>query len=269
MKYRLVALDLDGTLLNNQHRLTDRTTKVIERVKKLGVVVIIATGRMFVSAFPYMKQLGLSGPMITYNGAYVKDITDNKLIYHRPINYDLAQRVIKEASMNNLHINLYLDDRLYVTERNRKTREYEEIAGIEAIEVGSLLNFMKKPPTKILFIEEDAEKLEYFLDYFERKYSPSIEVTKSMKNFIEIMAGGVSKRKALEVVSNKKGINKEEVIAIGDSWNDLAMIKWAGLGIAMADSSVDIKEEADMVAPSNSEEGVAKILARIFNLNLT
>ncbi len=266
MKYKLVALDLDDTLLNKEHELTSRTISVIKRIQNMGVNVILATGRMLVSAIPFVEKLGLKGPVITYNGAYVKDITTDELIYHNPIKVELAREVIKTAESNSLHLNLYQDDQLFVVRRNKEVRRYERVVGIKAREVGSLIDFIKKKPVKIIITEHDRERHQHYLNVFQEKFTPRLTITQSKDYFIEIMSGGISKGRALEVVAERLKIGNDEVVAIGDSWNDLEMITWAGLGIAMEDAAVEIKKKADLIAPSHNDDGVARILTKIFDL---
>ncbi|MFW6007126.1 MAG: Cof-type HAD-IIB family hydrolase [Halanaerobiales bacterium] len=264
MNYKLLALDLDGTLLNEKSKLTQTSIEIINKIKQQGVKVIIATGRMLISALPYVKKLNLKGPVITYNGAYVKDISTEKVLYHKPVCEKLAVEIIRECKDKDLHLNFYLDDKLYVEEDNYLSRGYERSSGVTAHKVSSFEKFRGKDPTKLLIIEEDREKHQYLLKYFIDKYSKSLEIAESKSNYIEFMAKGVSKGKALKYITEKYSLKPKEVIAIGDSWNDLSMLSWAGVGIAMGNASDDIKKQADMVALSRKQDGVTRILTKIF-----
>lgn len=268
MKYKLVVLDLDDTLLDKEHRVPDRTKKILNKLETRGIKIVIATGRMHCSAVPYMEQIGLSGLMITYNGAYIKDTSDETLFYHQPIKKNTALNIIKEAEEAGLHINLYIDDRLFVKEQNEYCQLYEDITGIRAEVVGNLSDYIYDDPTKLLIITKDRDKQQYYQKYFREKYQVGLEVTESKSYFIEFMSRGVSKGKAVEIVADKFSLDLAEVIAIGDSWNDLEMIKTAGLGIAMENAVDEVKKEADMIAPLHHQEGVACILSDIFGLEL-
>ena len=265
--YQLLALDLDDTLLNKKNKLSKKTVEVIEKIKDKGVTVTIATGRMLTSSLPYIKKLNIQVPVITYNGAYVRDIQKQKTIYHQPLSQQTAEGLIRDAQKENLHVNYYHEDKLYVTERNRLSALYEDIAGVQAKEVKSFAEFKGKQPTKILIIEDDQEKKERFFNYCKEKYKGKAEIKKSKEYFIEFTDNGVSKGRSLAELADDYLIPQEKVVAIGDGWNDADMIEWAGLGIAMGNASPGVQEKADLIAPDHDNEGVAEILAEVFKLD--
>jgi Cof subfamily protein (haloacid dehalogenase superfamily) len=267
MEYQLVALDLDDTLLDSKQRLSSEIISIINSIQEAGIKVIVATGRMLVSALPYIQKMGLSGPMITYNGAYVKDISTGMLVYHQPVRLDLAKEIIDFAVDNNLHLNLYHDDKLFVAERTEAARYYESTSGIMAREVGPLKQFISQDVTKLVIVELDQERKSHYLKMAKEKFSTQVAITESKPVYIEFMAKGVSKGVALKKVAKEMGIERKRVVAIGDNWNDLEMIKWAGLGVMMAHSSDELKEAADLIAPSTEEGGVSLLLQEIFSNN--
>ena len=219
---------------------------------------------MLISALPYVEQLHLSGPVITYNGAYVKDILQDKVVYHKPVSLDLALSIIKDCKQEDLHLNYYEDDQLFVEEKNSLSRAYEISSGVDAREVGSLSQFASKDPTKLLVIENNRERHQYYLNHFRNKYSNQLEITESKKHYIEFTSRNVCKGNSLEFVARKLGYKQNEIIAVGDGGNDLHMIQWAGLGVAMANAAPEVKNAADMITSSNTEEGVAEIEEKIF-----
>ncbi len=267
MKYKLLVLDLDDTLLNKEHSISEITYKTINKIRDMGVEVVIATGRMFASAMKFVNELKISTPVISYNGAYVKNPVTEKVIFHQPLRFEIAKKIIEEAEEKNLYINLYQDDKLYVAEKNQLSDLYVRISGVPAHSVGKLSKFISEDPTKLLVIENDRKKQQFWLDYFQEKYQPGIAVTESKRNYIEFIEKNVSKGEALEVVAAKLGFKMNEIVALGDGWNDLEMIKRAGLGVAMGNASAEIKEEAGMIAPPHDKEGAARILKDIFNLS--
>lgn len=264
MKYKLLVLDLDGTLLNKKNIITDESKKVINKIRNKEMQVVIATGRMMVSAMKYVRELGLSTPVISYNGAYVKNPVTNKIIIHQPINLDFAEDIIKESEEKNLHLNLYQDDKLYVAEKDELSSEYARTSGVTVHPVGLLSEFISKAPTKLLIIENQREKQQFYLNYFQEKYQSELEVTESKKNFIEFTAKRVSKGRALNKVAANLGVKMKEIISFGDGGNDLEMIQKSGLGVAMKNAPDGVKKGADMIAPSNDEDGVAYILSNHF-----
>jgi len=266
MQYKMVVLDLDDTLLNKEHRISHQTIDTLELLKSRGVEIVVATGRMYCSALPYIKQLGLIGSMITYNGAYIKDVEKNEVIFHQPIELNIAKEILLEAEAADLYTNIYIDDKLYVKELGPESDLYEKISRVDAIPVGKLSEFISEVPTKLLIVEEDLDKNQHYRNLFKEKYRDSVEVTESKAFFIEFMAKDVSKGKAIKIVADNLNVNLKEIIAIGDSWNDIEMIKTAGLGIAMGNAPDGVKKHADMIADTHDNEGVSNILTEIYDL---
>ena len=266
VSYKLIALDLDGTLLNEKNEYTSTSRNIIKKLTKTGIKVVIATGRMLVSALPFVNNLELEGPVITYNGAYIKDVKQDQVLYHKPIDYEVALQIIKDCQQLDLHLNLYQNDRLYVEENNDFSRGYEISNGVEAEEVGPLHNFIEKPPTKLLIIEEERERHQYYLKYFQEKYGEQLEIAESESHYIQFMNQGVSKGQALSYLSDYFSIPRTEIMAVGDSSNDLSMLSWAGLGVAMGNASEQAKQESDKIAPSRGEDGVTQVIKEFFDI---
>lgn len=262
MTYKLIAMDMDGTLLNEQLKISDRTQKALHAAKKKGIYVTLATGRMYCSALPFAQGLQLDVPLITYNGALIKDACTEETYYHEPVFYEAALTVIELAEARGLHINVYLDDKLYVQEIEERTKLYLKIANVPAYPVGRLSSFLKAAPTKILVIGE-PEELRELQQAIQKKLGQQVEITKSKPFFLEIISCHASKGKALASLAEKWGIEREEIMAFGDNYNDLSMLDYAGLGVAMGNAPDDVKQKADLVAESNEEDGMAKVIERM------
>ncbi len=261
-QYKLLAFDLDGTLLAEDNILSDRLKKNIKKAKKKGVEVVIATGRMFVSAKPFARELALQGPLVSYNGALIKEISTGQQLFHKPVPLKLAREILQECREKGLHLNVYVDDKLYVAKANDFSRAYEQATGVSAHVTGPLLDFLEKAPTKLLAIETDREQQQYFLQYFQEKYQDRLAVTESKKHFIEFVAKEASKGLALKFLSDYYGISRKQVLAAGDSWNDLSMIEWAGTGVAISSADQDIKKKADIIADTPEEDGIARLIEK-------
>lgn len=262
MAYKLVAVDMDGTLLNEKLEISARTKEAIVRAKEQNVQVTLATGRMYQSVLPFAKELELAIPLITYNGALVKDSATGKVYYHEPVPLKYAQEIIGLVKDKNASLNLYVDDTLYVKELNARTELYVSIAKVEAHPVGDLAQFLQAPPTKMLLIGE-PEELAQIGEEIKERLDGKVEVTSSNPRFLEIISHQVTKGQALKALADKMGIRREEVVAFGDSYNDLSMIEYAGLGVAMGNAPQAIKDKADLLALSNKEDGVADVIERI------
>lgn len=261
MAYRLVAVDMDGTLLNEKLEISSRTKALIKKAKEQNIQVTLATGRMYQSVLPFAQELDLAIPLITYNGALVKDSATGKVYYHEPIPLEYAKKITEIVKKRDVNLNLYLNDTLYVKELNARTELYVSIANVEAVPVGDLGEFLKEPPTKMLIIGE-PDVLAGLAAEVGENLGDRVEITKSKPYFLEIISQKVTKGQALKSLAEKLGIKQEEVIAFGDNYNDLSMIEYAGLGVAMGNAPQEIKDQANLVALSNEEEGVAEVLEK-------
>jgi hypothetical protein len=263
MEYKLIAIDMDDTLLSDELVLPKEVKRVITKAINKGVRVTIATGRMYSSALPYIQQLELDIPIITYNGALIKEAISGEVLYHRPVLVDLAKRVSNLAMREGWHLNIYLDDLLYVNKLGDEAKIYEEISGIKPILInGEGEDLLTDSPTKLLIVGEDLEQTTRILTKMDKIFGDRLNITRSKDRFVEIMQKGVSKGIALNDLAADFGIKREEVMAIGDSLNDLEMIEYSGLGVAVANASKEVKELADHITRSNEEGGVAEAISK-------
>jgi len=263
MKYKLIAIDMDDTLLPSGLSISDRTKQAIKSASNKGVKVVIATGRMFSSALPHLKELELSGKAITYNGALVTEIDSTKTIMHKPIDLNSVHKIIDIVKKEDLHLNVYIDDILYVNKLGVEADYYEEISGIKPVLIQEdLSDFVDRPSTKLLIVEENIKKADQIEERLKEELGDILNITRSKANFIEIMNKEVSKGNALSQLVDDLGLKSEEIIAVGDSFNDLEMIEYAGLGVAVANARDKIKERADYITKSNDEDGVAELIEK-------
>jgi Cof subfamily protein (haloacid dehalogenase superfamily) len=259
---KLVALDLDGTVVNDQLKISHRVLKLLNHlVTQTDVRVVIATGRMFLSALPFARQIGIVEPLVTYQGAMVRDIADGHAQrFHAPIPMPLAREVLHTLIEDHYHINLYMHDQLWTHPNNVHASYYSQKAGVEPVFHENLLDCMTVDPTKIMVIDDD--RLDKLLDYLGHNFEGRLSFCRSRTNFCEIIDVSASKWNALHTLAQEWGILPEEIMAIGDQGNDLSMIQHAGIGVAMGNAPDDVKRHANYVAPSISEDGVAEAIER-------
>lgn len=260
---KLVAIDVDDTLLNSQHQIPKENLTAIAEARAKGVQVILATGRMHVAALPFAKQLQLPANelLISYNGALVQQV-DGTLVEHIALPHHTVLKVIEYSQKHNLTLNAYYNDELYVQEIDRYVAEYCKVIKVDAIAVGNLLDFLNdgnKPLSKMLIISEQ-EDVEQRLPELQQLLAGSAQVTRSKANFIEITDLSATKGQALARLTMKLGLEREQVMAIGDSGNDLSMIEYAGIGVAMGNAREPIQRVADHITTSHDQAGVAKAL---------
>ncbi|MDA8441488.1 MAG: Cof-type HAD-IIB family hydrolase [Peptococcaceae bacterium] len=258
---KLVALDLDDTTLDSESKISSRTAATIRAAMAQGVTVTLATGRMYRSALPFALELGLDVPLITYHGALVKTSLGHEVLYHRPVPLDLASYVLAFASKRRFDINLYMDDQVYVREDNRHIEDYIKLSKVPYCKVADLNAVLCTEPDKILIIDEEA-KLDGLARDLKEMVGSRLHITKSKPYFLEITHPEAQKGIALATLATKLGIDRSQVMAVGDSYNDLDMLEYAGIGVAMGNARTEIKDRADFITLSNNEHGVAEAFKR-------
>ena len=261
MKYRLIATDLDDTLLDENCRISPRTKEALRLAQAQGAYVTIATGRMYQSALVYAEELGLDLPLITYQGALVKTSVSKEVIYHRTIPLDLAHQVIEHGMANHLTVNLYLHDQLYVSQLTTAAQHYSHVVRVRAQAVGDLQRFMEEEPTKLLFIGEE-KAMDLLWQQEKQIFGDRLYITKSKPKFLEFTHPQATKGYGLATVAEHLGVAKSEIIAFGDSYNDLDLLRGAGLAVAMGNARDELKKEADYITASNVEDGVAAAIEK-------
>lgn len=264
MTYKLIALDIDGTLITSEQHISPRTKAAIAKAKEQGVVFAIATGRMFRSALPFAEELGLDLPIIAYNGALVQNPRTHEVYVHYPIPLTVAKEIARRAKEEGLHLNAYIDDEVYVERITPEAEVYMQLSQYPVRPVGCPLDqFMTKPPTRLTLISlgNDA-RLRRFAAQVQEDLQERLYVLPFAPDYLELLHPAVSKGNALLKLAERLGILPEEVVAVGDGCNDMEMVQRAGLGVAMANADPALKEVADFITSSNDEDGVAEVIER-------
>jgi Cof subfamily protein (haloacid dehalogenase superfamily) len=257
---RAVAMDLDGTVLDETFQPSARTTAAIASAEAAGIACLVATGRMFVSARRIAAQLGIRRPLVCYQGALVADPVSGEVLVHRPIEAPLAREILRAMPTEHArHSNLYIDDELYVWEENEATRRYSQVSGVEMHIVGPLADWIERPTTKIVTVGRPDE-MDVLRDALQPLFGSRAFIAKSLPYFLEFAAPGVSKASGLALLADLLGFSPEQAVAVGDAENDREMLDWAGCGLAVANASDLLKGEAEAVIPSVHDDGVAQLL---------
>lgn len=263
MAIRLVATDMDDTLLRDDWTISERTVQAIQQARKQGVYVTIATGRMPASVRPYARQLGIDVPVITYNGAMVQESLSEKVLYRKVISVETAQDIINWLLPQDLNFQVYLKDQLFVEKMNDWSRRYAHATRVSIAETNlwELLSHEKEGVEKILLFGE-PEVLLGWEEKIRRRYEGRVRTTQSKSHFLELIHPEVNKGAALSSLAERLGVKQEEVLAVGDSLNDLEMIQYAGIGVAMGNGRQEVKDAANVVTSSNQEDGVAQAIEK-------
>lgn len=259
--YKLIAIDVDDTLLNDELIVTEGTKQAMEQAVAQGVTVTLATGRMFASAQKIARQIELNVPIITYQGALVKTLLDGKALYERYVPQDAAKELFAFTEERGLHLQLYADDILYTKEDNDKIRSYSALSKIPYVIEPDYEKLIELPTPKMLIID-DPDVLDKLIPEVKALIGDRTHITKSKPHYLEIMHKEGTKGHALRFMAGHIGCSLEQTIAIGDAWNDREMIEAAGLGVAMGNAIPALKEVADYVTLTNNEEGVRHVIEK-------
>lgn len=263
MAIKLVAIDLDDTLLDSGLQIAPSCLEAIRQVQEMGIKVTLATGRMYRSALPYARQIKADLPLITYQGALVKNSLSGEVLYNRPVPEELAVEVMEYFRQAQVHFQTYLNDELCLESLTEEGLAYANVAGVEPRIVPDLMEAVRhEQPMKIMAITDNERALLDMEVELKTRYRKLLNITRSKPYYLEVMDQSANKGHALQVVAEHFGIDRKEVLAVGDSYNDLAMIEWAGVGVAMGNARDVVKDAADYVTSSNEEAGVAEALHR-------
>ncbi len=279
--YKFVAIDIDGTLLNSKSELSERNKKVLKEASDNGIYIVLTSGRMTTVIQNFCKEIGADKFLISDNGASIFDLQANETIYKRFIPKDVVLEILDLCVENNIYYMIYTDKELIVKDLkhmalffykqnyNPNARIATHLAGREYIEK------LEDNFTKIMICDEDRAIYNSIINKLGKIQTidvtsiPHISTKKLFfgteektiaYSYADIAAKDTNKWTAIEFLIERLGIKREEVIAIGDNINDISMIKNAGLGVAMGNGSPVTREVANLIAPSNDDDGVASII---------
>lgn len=266
LPYRLCAIDLDDTLLGPDHAVSARNVAAVRAVVAQGVVVVIASGRMHEATLRFVKQMGLETPIISYNGAMVKNPHTGEIWLHDRIAGSVAAQVMDYARDHHLQLNYYLNDHFYSAAYTSYAQLYHERTQAPIQIVPEMYDTLRgTDPTKMIIVDS-KELTDGLVAPFRKQFGTDLYVTKSNDEYLEMMPPQANKGVALALVADKFGITAAETIAFGDSYNDIPMLQWAGLGIAVGNAKAETKAAAQRTIATNAEDGVALALEQIFQI---
>lgn len=260
---QLLAVDIDGTIAGESNEIRERVKQAIFAAQAQGIKVVVATGRMYRSALRFHQTVGSSLPLICYQGAWIQDPITGKILSHLPVTKEKTIALLdyfeQPALRSLLSVHFYINDQLYVREITTATQIYAQRSEIQPIAVGDLRSVLDTEPTKILALCDDPEAIANLLSNLRQIYTPAeLYLTTSVATFFEAANPLVSKGAALRYVAEEiLGLQSANVMAIGDNFNDLEMLSYAGIGVAMGNAPDEVKAIAQWVAPTVEEDGVA------------
>lgn len=261
LRYKLVAVDLDGTLVPDDMQVRPAVRQAIQRALQQGVHVTLATGRAMPDTARYALELGVDGPVICYQGGLIQDPRTGQVLYRATMPRLLALEAIELAAHDDLDINVYVNDEIWVSRLRHDEAFYRHWLGLPVRQVGDFAAALTEDPIKFIVIAEEAEA-DRIYPAWSAHFNGRLHIVRSHRLLVEGNPLGVSKGHALARLAAHLGVCREETIAIGDNDNDRSMIEWAGLGVAMGNAPASLKAIADYLAPPVIQDGVAEVLQR-------
>lgn len=269
MKYNLLVLDIDGTLINNKKEITPYTKAILLKIQQIGIKIVLASGRPTHGVIPIAKELELDkngGYILSYNGSQIIDMATNELLFEKRVDPAMIPYLERKAQKNNFAIFTYHQDTILTNQPdNRWIRQEAALNGMQIKETEHFSESIDFSPCKCMLVSDDEKALTGLENHWKRRLAGSLDVFRSEPYFLEVVPMQIDKANTLSVLLGKLSINPKNVIAIGDGVCDVSMIQLAGLGIAMGNAQESVKACADYVTDSNEEDGVAKVVENILS----
>jgi len=279
--YKLIAFDLDGTLINRKHTISRKTIKAIEDAKRQGIFVTIATGRFFGSAVAIAKKLKINVPLIANDGAQIQDVFTGRVVSFTPIKRETCLKVAEILkNYPSVEVQFFFRNRKVYIGKNFKINQLKKYFRRKRFNIMGFVNYLRDfvlgPVVQVetiddivTMLEDDVAKIVVSGDPFQiqrlkiqlqEELYDKITITSAIQNYIDILEKGVSKARGLHILAEELGIKREEIVAVGDNFNDIDMIKYAGLGVAMGNAPQEVKQAARKVISNNDGDGIAVLI---------
>lgn len=267
MKYKLLVLDVDGTLLNDEREISKRTLAALLKVQQMGVRIVLASGRPTYGLMPLAKTLELGnygGFVLSYNGCQIIKAQNGEILFERRINPEMLPYLEKKARKNGLAIFTYHNDTLITDSPDNEYIKNEALLNnlkiIREDEFSTAIDFA---PCKCMLVSDKEEALIELEQHWEKRLAGTLDAFRSEPYFLEVVPCGVNKANTLGALLEHLEVTREEAIAVGDGVCDVTMLQLAGMGIAMGHSQDSVKVCADYVTASNEEDGVALAVEKL------
>lgn len=263
MDIRLLVLDIDGTIAGQSNQVSEPVKQAIRAAQAKGIQVAIATGRMYRSALRFHASVGSQLPLLAYHGAWIQNPATQKIYQHlqisKPAALQLLEHFEQPALRSLLSVHVYINDQLYVREIAPETQTYAERAGIKPIAVGDLRKAISTEPTTVLALSDDTQLIGQLLGELQKRYTPAeLYLTQSVATFFEAGHPQANKGTATRYLAEEMlGLDAKNVMVIGDNFNDIEMLEYAGLGVAMGNAPAAVQRVAQWVAPDVEQDGAA------------
>ncbi len=265
---RLLVLDIDGTIAGPSNTVREPVIQAIQAAQAQGVQVALATGRMYRSALRFYKTVGSKLPLITYQGAWIQSPQEAKPLKQWALNPELAHYLVDYFEhadrANEISIHLYYNDDLYVRAIHPETKSYADRSEVTPVLVEDLRSVLQNPPTKLLALSKNTDLIDRCLIELKSRFAThEMYLTTSVATFLEATNPEVNKGAAVKYLAEQVlGLSADQVMTVGDNFNDVEMLTYAGIGVAMGNAPDGVKAQANWVAPTVDEDGVAAAITQ-------
>ena len=254
---RLLAIDLDETLLRSDNTVSHYTKEIMKAVHSRGIDIVLATGRMYQTAAPVGRALGLGNvPMILYSGGVIQELESKHMIFERTVPLKAVHEAFTIAKHHNWHMQSYVNDRLLCHHQNAQSDLYEHQTGATAEFLGDALYDIQAAPNKLIVIE-DPKHIDTIISQLKLKVHEHVDLVRSQANFLEILPKHVSKGLALEQLVKNRDYDINHVISFGNADNDVSMLSRTGYSVAVQNATVYVKSMSKDICGHHDEDGVA------------
>lgn len=262
LRWRLLALDLDGTIVGPGLELDPQDEAALRRAEAAGMAVVVCTGRPFPGALIWIRRLALTGPFVCYQGAQVR-LPDGETLLDHGVARPLAAEVIEYCREQDLHVQAYRDDRLLVERDRPEAHEYAQHAQMEINLVPDLVEAMG-PTTPKLVVVANKDRVEQLLPEIRSRWAGRLNAATSMPTYLEMTSTRSDKRLALRFLARRLSVAQEHIAAAGDGRNDESMIAWAGIGFAVEGAAEEVlRAAAGRTIPPPGQGGIALLVDRL------
>ena len=262
MAYRLIALDIDGTIRSNENPLSKQTSLTIEAARNTGAIVTIVTGRMYLSALHVTADLNLISPVATYQGAHIANPVSHDILWHQPLTSQMLSDTLDVLDSGEHEILAHHRGHVYVEQFSEWIEAYVERNHVRVHVVDDLRSLGEEGVTRLI-VGGDDDAVGEVTATLKRTCNARLQITRSLPYFCEVLHPETGKDIALQRLCEMLGVRQEDTVAFGNGDEDAAMIAWAGLGVAIGDGSAAAIAAADEVAPPLAEDGVAHVVERL------
>jgi Cof subfamily protein (haloacid dehalogenase superfamily) len=273
MKYKMIAMDMDGTLLTTDKVVSQGNRDALKKAGDMGIKLVVCTGRIFTSAWAYADLIGTEAPIIASNGAYIREKDRDEVVYMKTLPKEDIYKAVKIVKDHGFQPHLFSSDTIFTEKKiftaklydkqNESLPKDKQVNIVITDNLGKMIDENSNIILKIVVVSEmdEIDKLNELRN--ERINEIDASVVSSAPNNFEIMSKGISKGNAVKILGETYGIPPKEIICIGDSENDISMIKYAGVGVAMGNAIDELKVAADYITDNNDNDGVAKAIEKI------